>query len=105
MQRDHAAELPSAERAGGKAARVREEWQLVNRAEHEALGAVEIRESARVAGVGLIVEAGIEGDGGRRNIVNRLGKSVRGLKIQSLGKAVGDGCLQRIVVRVGIRSE
>jgi hypothetical protein len=98
LQRDHATELPSAERAGGKAARVREERQLVNRAEHETLGAVEIGEAARVAGIGLIVEAGIEGDGGRRNIVDRLGKSVGGLKIQSLGKAVRDGCLQRIVV-------
>jgi len=105
LQRDHAAEFPSAESACGKAACVREERQLVDRAKHEALRAVEIRKSARVAGVGLIVEAGIEGDGGRRNIVNRLGKSVRGLKIQSLGKAVRDGCLQRIVVRVGIRSE
>src|SRR5580692_11559361 len=90
LQRDHATELPSAERAGGKAARVRKEWQLVNRAEHETLGAVEIGETTRVAGVGLIVEAGIEGDGGGRNVVDRFGISIRGLKIQSLGKAVRD---------------
>jgi len=94
LQGEHAADFPSAERAAGKAVGMRKERQLVDRAGDEALPAIEIRETPRVACIILIVEAGIKSHRGRRNIVDRFGKGVGALPIQPLFETVREGRLQ-----------
>ena len=81
-----------------------EDRQVVAVADHEAVGAVEIRKAARTVQGGFIVESGVErGVAGGRGI-GGSGPSVSGLEVAT-GPAAGECGLKRIVVRVGIVGE
>jgi len=102
LQRQHAAEDPAAEEMRGQAILILIKRLFVSEAGDGAMGVVEVGRTTGGERIVFVVEAGIEGNAGGRSVVDGLRPGIGALEIETVGEAMDEGGLERVVMRVGV---